>query len=129
MIRATLQDYARLLVAVGSQAAGSKLDAAVGGVITLMRQRGDAHLVVKLPKALEELIASAEGGTVRVTTAIETPELATLVAKALQRREEEVHVDVDPSVIAGARVQVGHTLIDASLDGLLQRLQSHLSHS
>ncbi len=128
MIHTTIQDYARLLVEVGSQAAGSKLDAAVAGVITLMQQRGDGHLVAKLPKALEELMASADGGTVRVTAAVEDPKLRDLIAKALHRREEEVRVTVDSSVIAGARVQVGHTLIDASLDGLLERLETHLTH-
>ena len=128
MKHVTVNDYARLLLSVTQETAGSKLDETVRKVLDLMHARGDAALAQKLPEAVLRM-ASMDGNEVMVTMATEDDRIKTAAAKALDRREEEICLATDPSLIAGATVRVGHTVIDASLSGTLKRLSTHLFKS
>lgn len=129
MKRVTVNDYARLLLAVTAVTAGSKLDGAVAQVLDLMRARGDASLAPRVPEAVERLSESSGDSAVKVATAVADDQIQPVIARAFHRREEEVHVTTDPRLIAGITVRVGHTVVDASLSGTLQRLSTHLSKS
>lgn len=81
----------------------------------------------------EELRAEAERVVkARVTSAAPLPagELDVLKA-ALRKRfgsEVEVETSVDPALIGGAVIDAGDVVIDGSLKGKLERLQSALAH-
>ena len=68
----------------------------------------------------------------RVTSATALPagELDTLKAALRKRfgREVEVETSVDPSLIGGAVIDAGDVVIDGSLKGKLERLQTALAH-
>ena len=68
----------------------------------------------------------------RVTSASELPagELDSLKAALRKRfgREVEVETSVDPSLIGGAVIDAGDVVIDGSLKGKLERLQTALAH-
>lgn len=81
----------------------------------------------------EELRAEAERVVkARVTSAEPLPagELDVLKAALRKRfgREVEVETAVDPALIGGAVIDAGDVVIDGSLKGKLERLQSALAH-
>jgi len=81
----------------------------------------------------EELRAEAERVVkARVTSAAELPagELDSLKAALRRRfgRDVEVETAVDPSLIGGAVIDAGDVVIDGSLKGKLERLQTALAH-
>ena len=68
----------------------------------------------------------------KVTSAavLPTVELESIKAALKQRfgREVEIETDLDPSLIGGAVIDAGDVVIDGSLRGRLDRLQSALAH-
>jgi F-type H+-transporting ATPase subunit delta len=90
-------------------------------------------LLPEIAGLFEELRAEAERVVkARVTSASELPagELDSLKAALRKRfgREVEVETAVDPSLIGGAVIDAGDVVIDGSLKGKLERLQTALAH-
>lgn len=88
-------------------------------------------LLPEIAGLYEELRADAEKVVrARVTSASALPagELDTIKAALRKRfgREVEVEADVDESLIGGALIDAGDVVIDGTLRGKLQRLQSAL---
>jgi F0F1-type ATP synthase delta subunit len=126
-MKTNIETYAELLVATCLDAAGSKLDSNVKEVVDLMIDRGDSHLVGRLESAVStaynKLVA---GSDVQVITARDPGELKIKVANLLKRHEEDIVAIQDKGLIGGAIVKVDNTIIDASVQGGLRRLASHL---
>jgi F-type H+-transporting ATPase subunit delta len=90
-------------------------------------------LLPEIAGLFEELRAEAERVVkARVTSASELPagELDSLKAALRKRfgRDVEVETAVDPSLIGGAVIDAGDVVIDGSLKGKLERLQTALAH-
>ncbi|HSR66228.1 MAG TPA: F0F1 ATP synthase subunit delta [Xanthomonadaceae bacterium] len=90
-------------------------------------------LLPEIAGLFEELRAEAERVVkARVTSAEPLPagELDVLKAALRKRfgREVEVETAVDPALIGGAVIDAGDVVIDGSLKGKLERLQSALAH-
>jgi len=90
-------------------------------------------LLPEIAGLFEELRAEAERVVkARVTSAAELPagELDSLKAALRRRfgRDVEVETAVDPSLIGGAVIDAGDVVIDGSLKGKLERLQTALAH-
>lgn len=119
--------YARLVVDVCLDVGGDRLKERVGEVLTLMQRRGDGHLARELPEAVDGVYAElSKWQEVSVSVARTSRELVRTIARALARNEEDVRVTEDPSVIGGAIVRVGNTVIDASVRGALAQLKKQL---
>lgn len=119
--------YARLVVDVCLDVGGDRLKERVGEVLTLMQLRGDGHLARELPEAVDGVYAElSEVQEVSVSVARTSPELVRTIARALARNEEDVRVTEDPSVIGGAIVRAGNTVIDASVRGAFEQLKKQL---
>ena len=126
-MKTKIEDYVRLIVDITTDASGSVLDGQIGNVLRLMRERGDEHLIPRLSGALEMALDNRGGGAVYVTMAREDDELKKRIAASLNRREEEVKVHIDESIIGGAHVRVGNTVVDGSVKGQFARLKAHLA--
>ncbi|NUS37528.1 MAG: F0F1 ATP synthase subunit delta [Lysobacter sp.] len=90
-------------------------------------------LLPEVAGLFEELRAEAERVVkARVTSAVPLPagELDVLKAALRKRfgRDVEVETAVDPALIGGAVIDAGDVVIDGSLKGKLERLQSALAH-
>jgi F-type H+-transporting ATPase subunit delta len=100
--------------------------------IALLSENGRMALLPEIAGLYEELRADAEKVVrARVTSATALPvgELDTIKAALKRRfgREVEVETGIDESLIGGAVIDAGDVVIDGSLRGKLQRLQSALA--
>ena len=108
-------------------------DATFSDFLALLAGNHRLRLLPEIAGLYEELRAEAEHIVkARVTSATALPagELDTIKAALKQRfgREVEVETAVDESLIGGAVIAAGDTVIDGSLRGQLSRLQSALAH-
>ena len=126
-MKSSINIYARLLVQACQNDAGSKLDERIKEVLTLMKSRGDGHLMVRLQSALESAYSQEVAGSdISVKTAGDPSELKRKVASILNVHEQDVSAQKDESLIGGAVVKVDNTIIDASINGRLHQLATHL---
>ena len=96
----------------------------------------DNHRLVLLPEIaglFEQLRAEAEQivkARVSAASELRAAELESIRAGLKRRfgREVEIETAVDPSLIGGAVIDAGDVVIDGSLRGKLDRLQSALAH-
>jgi F-type H+-transporting ATPase subunit delta len=100
--------------------------------VALLSENGRMALLPEIAGLYEELRADAEKVVrARVTSATALPagELDTIKAALKRRfgREVEVETGIDESLIGGAVIAAGDVVIDGSLRGKLQRLQSALA--
>lgn len=106
--------------------------AAFADFVQLLQDNGRLALMPEMAALFEELRAEAEQVVrAKVTSASALPagELDSIKA-ALRKRfgcEVEVETAVDESLIGGALIDAGDVVIDGSLRGKLQRLQSALA--
>ena len=101
--------------------------------IGLLAENRRLPLLPEIAGLFDELRFEAEKVVkARVTSATALPagELDTLKAALRKRfgREVEVETAVDESLIGGAVIDAGDVVIDGSLKGKLERLQSALAH-
>lgn len=118
--------------AVALLAAGDG-DEAYARFLALLADNRRLELLPEIAGLFEQQRAEAERIVkARVTSATELqpPELANIVNALRARfgREVEVETAVDPSLIGGAVIDAGDVVIDGSLRGKLERLQSVLTH-
>lgn len=104
-----------------------------GRFLSMLAGNRRLALLPEIAGLFEELRAEAERVVkARVTSASELPagELDSLKAALRKRfgREVEVETSVDPSLIGGAVIDAGDVVIDGSLKGKLERLQTALAH-
>lgn len=104
-----------------------------GRFIGLLLDNGRLSLLPEIAGLYEQLRAEAEHVIkARVTSAAALPasELDT-IATALKKRfgrEVDIQTAVDPSLIGGAVIDAGDVVIDGSLRGKLERLQTALAN-
>ncbi|OGL83367.1 hypothetical protein A3B32_03115 [Candidatus Uhrbacteria bacterium RIFCSPLOWO2_01_FULL_53_9] len=129
-MKMTADVYARLLVDVCLDVAGARLRERVADVLRLMHARGDGHLARHVPEAVEVVYADqASVEEVTLTAPLDEPSLTRAIARALNRHAEDVRVVTDEQLIGGVKVRVGNTVIDASVQGALAQLRSHLTRA
>ncbi len=127
-MKLTSSIYARLLVNVSLDVAGSELSERVASVLELMKKRGDAHLIPHLTQSLDSAYREETGEeTASVSIATSDTGLVSRIAKVINRHSEDIDVTDDNSLIGGAVVRIGDTVIDASIKGALTQLKKSLA--
>ena len=110
---------------------GADLNADGKGFVRVLIEADRLGLLPQIQQVFGALKDNAEGiARARITSAfpIDDAELAGLKG-ALERRfgkKIETTLDIDPELIGGARVVVGDTVIDASVQGELQAMARYL---
>jgi len=113
---------------------GDKFNADGKNFIRVVIEADRFGLLHEIRQLFDALKDSAEGiARAQITSAfpIDGAQLAGLKT-ALERRfgrKIEASVSVDPELIGGARIAVGDTVIDASVQGELQAMANHLIRS
>ena len=105
---------------------------AIRSLLRLLLERDRIALVPAIAAAYGELVDAREGiAKARVTTAVELSELERegLVRRLERASGKKIRATfaVDPSLIGGAKVQLGDHLVDASLDAQLRSLGKQLA--
>ncbi|GAB1406917.1 F0F1 ATP synthase subunit delta [Thermomonas brevis] len=123
-------DVGTLLAPVpGAQGA----DAAYANFLGLLFENRRLGLLPEIAGLFDELRFEAERvvrAKVTSAAALGEAELATIKAALKRRfgREVEVEASVDESLIGGAVIDAGDVVIDGSIRGKLERLQTALAH-
>jgi F-type H+-transporting ATPase subunit delta len=110
---------------------GEQLDAGGRSFIRVLTAADRIGLLTQIRELFELMKDEADGiARAHITSAfpVEEAQLAGLKA-ALERRfgkKIETRVTVDPTLIGGARIVVGDSVIDGSVQGELQAMASHL---
>ena len=112
---------------------GARLDGQGRNLVQVLIQNGRLELVSQIRKLYEERRREHEG-VVDATIISAMPMsddqvrqlLATLEAK--YGRKVSAHVEIDPELIAGARIVVGDKVIDATVRGKLDAMAAALAH-
>jgi len=110
---------------------GDKLDVNGRNFVRVLIDAGRLSLLSQIRELFDALKDEAEGvarAHISSAFAIDDAQLSSLKA-ALQKRfgrRIEAIVTVDPELIGGARVVVGDTVIDASVQGELQSMKNQL---
>lgn len=108
-------------------------DSAFAAFLALLVENRRVDLLADIDALFEELKRESER-TIRVTlrSASEIPsDRAEAIKAALKKRfarEIELEQRIDPAVIGGAVIDAGDVVIDGSVRGRLDRLQSALGH-
>lgn len=111
---------------------GAALDAHGKAFLGLLTENGRLDYLPEIAARFEELVAEAQNvAEVEVVSATALDErqqerLAGALRKRL-RRDVRLHCSVDPGLIGGAVVRSGDLLIDGSLKGKLERLETELT--
>lgn len=122
--------FARALQAAGQGKKKSEIDALVQSFVLQWGTRGKVKFLSAVLKALEQSVEQ-EKGTLRVLCRVASgaekgaKSLTTLLAKQL-KKDVEITVVEDPSLIAGAVVTYGDTRIDGSVKARLNQLEKFL---
>jgi len=108
-------------------------DGKFSGFLTLLADNGRLGVLPEIAGMYEQLRAEDEQVVLAtVTSAAELPEAEVeQIRGALKRRfgrEVQLETAVDESLIGGAVIAAGDVVIDGSLKGKLERLQSALAH-
>ena len=111
---------------------GEAADSAFAAFLTLLVENRRVNLLAEIAALFEELKRESER-TIRVTlrSASAIPaDRADAIKAALKKRfarEIELEQRIDPAVIGGAVIDAGDVVIDGSVRGRLERLQSALA--
>ena len=111
---------------------GDALDANARSFLELLAENGRLDYLPEIAQRFEELKAEdANVADVEVTSAVQLDdaqrERLAGALRARLRRDVRLHCTVDPSLIGGAVVRSGDTLIDGSLRSKLERLGTELT--
>jgi F-type H+-transporting ATPase subunit delta len=111
---------------------GEKLDAHGRAFLALLRENGRLDYLPEIAARFEELKAEDQNvAEVEIVSATALDERQSeRLAGALRnrlRRDVRLHCTVDPGLIGGAVVRSGDLLIDGSLKGKLERLETELT--
>jgi F-type H+-transporting ATPase subunit delta len=125
----TPEQLAQLVTSVAGTAGTGE---AGGNFLRLLAESRRLGFLPEIAARFKALKDEAEGSVdVTVTSAAEMPDaqreqLTAALAKRFNRKVR-VHADVDPSLIGGAVVRAGDTVIDGSLKSRLERLAFELT--
>jgi F-type H+-transporting ATPase subunit delta len=113
-------------------AASKDEPAAIRAVLDLLLQRDRIALVPRIASAYGDLVDRLEGvAKAKITTsvALDDAQRGDFVQRLERSSKRKIHATftVDPSLIGGAKVQVGDRLIDASLRNQLDDLARQLA--
>ena len=113
-------------------AASQDEPAAIRAVLDLLLQRDRIALVPRIASAYGDLVDRLEGvAKAKITTsvALDDAQRGDFVQRLERSSNRKIHATftVDPSLIGGAKVQVGDRLIDASLRNQLDDLARQLA--
>lgn len=116
----------------GVRAATRSEPRSVAGLLELLVRRGRIGLLPAIARAYADLVDRREGiAKAKITTAVELDEAqqrdAVARLESSSGKTIRATFDVDPSIIGGARVQVGDHLIDSSVRTQLEALRSRLA--
>ncbi len=120
------------LAQVFTKALGGKLSADVVAFVRLLVENGRLQALPAIAVQFEQLRAEAEARVdVEVTSAADVPpaqqqQLSAAIKKRLQR-EVAISWKTDSGLIAGALIRAGDLVIDGSVRGELDRLQTALT--
>ncbi|MGI9247228.1 MAG: F0F1 ATP synthase subunit delta [Steroidobacteraceae bacterium] len=122
----------RQLVELVAGVCGGALDANARAFLELLAENGRLDYLPEIAERFEELKADDQNvADVEVASAVALDESQRArLAAALRtrlRRDVRLHCTVDPSLIGGAVVRSGDTLIDGSLVHKLERLGTELT--
>lgn len=115
------------------QALEGKLSAQAVAFARLLVENGRVQALPAIAAEFEQLRAQAEARIdVEITSAAEVPEaqrqqLAAAIGKRLQR-QVDISWNTNADLIAGAMIRAGDLIIDGSVRGELDRLQTALTH-
>ncbi|MES0873143.1 F0F1 ATP synthase subunit delta [Sinimarinibacterium thermocellulolyticum] len=115
-----------------TQALDGKLSAEAVALVRLLVENGRLKTLPAIAAQFEQLRAEAESRVdVEIVSAVEVPaaqrqQLADAVKKRLER-EVAIRWSTDPDLIAGALIRAGDLVIDGSVRGELDRLQTALT--
>lgn len=106
---------------------GDKLDESAINLIKLLVEYDRLNLLPEIARLFEELKANDEGVLDAEITAATQPDetqVNMLVSQLEARFKKKVlaHVKVDPEIIGGVMIEIGDTVIDASVRGRLQEM-------
>jgi len=111
---------------------GERIDAPGKAFVRLLNENGRLDFLPEIATRFQELEAENRNvADVEVTSATsldgrQQERLADALRKRL-RRDVRLHCSVDPALLGGAVVRSGDLLIDGSLKGKLQRLETELT--
>ena len=99
--------------------------------VRVLAENQRLDLITEIRTTFEELLAEERKTlAVEITTAVElTPEEIKAFDDALTRkhqREIDLTIKVDPEIIGGALIRAGDTVLDGTVRGKLEKLQSTL---
>jgi F-type H+-transporting ATPase subunit delta len=123
----TAGDKASLLLSIAAE----RLDTTGRNFVRVLVEADRVALLPQIAALFDALRNEAEGvATARIDSALplSDAELATLTATLAKRfgKKIEATVNVDPGLIGGARITVGDTVIDASVQAQLQSMANQL---
>jgi F-type H+-transporting ATPase subunit delta len=103
-------------------------------LLRLLVARRRLHLLPQIVRELESLDREARGileATATVARDISGPEKDEIARRLSEITGKDVHVgtEVDPSILGGIVVRIGDYLIDASVEGRLERLRQEMAIS
>ena len=119
-----IEDKSRALVAIAEKAG---FDALVVNFIGVMVNNGRSVDLLAAARGYDALYADHRGikrviaSTAHKMTSAQTKSLSGLLAKSVGS-DIELETRVDPNLIGGVRLQIGSTLIDASIAAKLDRM-------
>lgn len=120
------------LAGVFMQALGGKLPAEAVALVRLLVENGRVQALPAIAEQFEQLRAAAEARVdVEITSAADVPQpqrqqLSAAIGKRLQR-DVTISWKTDAALIAGALIRAGDLVIDGSVRGELDRLQTALT--
>ena len=111
---------------------GDALDSHAKAFVALLSENGRLDFLPEIAAQFEELKAESENvvdAEVHSAAALDEHQRERLAAALRKRlgREVRLHCSVDPSLVGGAIVRSGDLLIDGSLKGRLERLETELT--
>lgn len=98
--------------------------------VSLVRKERMMSRVDKIIEAFEQYAEEQEGiRRMKITTAHKvSDELLKKIAQGITEEKLAIEHVVDASLIGGMRAEMNHTVIDASIQGQLKQLYTHLTY-
>lgn len=97
--------------------------------VLILVERGSVEMIPEVSTQLIQMIHEARGiavaqiYSVRKLTESEEQSLAASFAKRFNKQTIQVENMIDPSILGGLKIRVGHTVFDGSTKGKLNRLE------